>query len=183
MVPLNAVCYQEMRKRWWTAFWRRNGPVSVLTGSMMWYRIVDWWEMEENAEKYIGVSMKQAIHVPGIYTLIFQFPILCGTRCLVTWCIGNWELGSRYIGDWKIRVYTEYGQLGDSIYIFHRLRAPNESIEETFHLQLSFRWRCTFGGSPTDNSSGCSVSSELFHLKMISFSQWQTFDFFGALHI
>ena len=31
-----------------------------------------------------GVSMKQAIHVPGIYTLIFQFPILCGTRCLVT---------------------------------------------------------------------------------------------------
>ena len=31
-------------------------------------------------------------------------PYIFGTRGLVTWYIGNWELGSKYTGNWKIRV-------------------------------------------------------------------------------
>ena len=52
-----------------------------------------------------AVKKKQAQQ--GSLSLIFQLPIYLEPGGLVTWYIGNWELGSEYIGNWKIRVYYQ----------------------------------------------------------------------------
>ena len=50
----------------------------------------------------------------GYQTLIFQFPIYLEPGGLVTWYIGNWELGSKYKGNWKIRErYNMYNPQGN----------------------------------------------------------------------
>ena len=47
-------------------------------------------------------------------------PYIFGTRGLVTWYIGHWELGSKYIGNWKMRVQVQFHDTS-SVGVVHKI--------------------------------------------------------------
>ena len=91
----------------------------------LWRQAVMWNMSTSNEDFRISRVRLSFPHLPVSHTF--------GTKGVVTWYIGNWELGSKYIGIWKMRALIQFLPTKSIPAVFQ-----SPSMEESSLVILSF---------------------------------------------